>query len=100
GYNTDASGFIAPLLRKYESLKDARFAVIGAGGGARAALWGLRKERAHAALFVRDLEKAKLVADELGVECHPLTGASFDGFDLVVNSTPLGTCGEREDETP
>src|SRR5207247_1659817 len=28
GYNTNASGFIAPLLRKYESLKDGRCAVI------------------------------------------------------------------------
>jgi len=100
GYNTDASGFIAPLLRKYESLKDGRCAVIGDGGGARAALWGLRRERAHVALLVRDFEKARTVAEELGVECQPLSGASFDGFDVVVNATPLGTRGEREDETP
>jgi len=46
------------------------------------------------------VEKAKPVAEGLGVERHPLTGASFDGFDVVVNSTPLGTRGEREDETP
>src|SRR6266849_2306472 len=38
GYNTDASGFIAPLRRRFGSLKNARCAIAGAGGGARAVL--------------------------------------------------------------
>jgi shikimate 5-dehydrogenase len=29
-----------------------------------------------------------------------LAGASFGGFDVVVNATPLGTRGRLEDETP
>jgi shikimate 5-dehydrogenase len=29
-----------------------------------------------------------------------LDGASFEGFDIVVNATPLGTLGQFENETP
>jgi 3-dehydroquinate dehydratase/shikimate dehydrogenase len=54
GYNTDAPGFIAPLRDAFGSLKGARCAIIGAGGGARAALWALRKEGADVTLFVRE----------------------------------------------
>jgi shikimate 5-dehydrogenase len=31
---------------------------------------------------------------------RPLEGASFAGFDLVVNATPLGMVGQFETETP
>ena len=29
-----------------------------------------------------------------------LAAASFAGFDIVINTTPLGTAGQLEDETP
>jgi shikimate 5-dehydrogenase len=29
-----------------------------------------------------------------------LDGSRFDGFDLVINATPLGTAGQSESETP
>ena len=100
GYNTDAPGFISPLQRRFGSLKSARCAIIGAGGGARAALWALRNEGAYVALFGRDPDKAGPVAEEFGVEYRTLGAARFDAFDLVINATPLGTRGEREDDTP
>jgi 3-dehydroquinate dehydratase/shikimate dehydrogenase len=99
GYNTDAAGFILPLRDRYGSLKSARCAIIGAGGAARAALWGLRKESAQVVLFARDVAETKPVAEAFGLECQPLTGATFDGFDIVVNATPLGTAGECQNET-
>ena len=99
GYNTDARGFIAPLKRQFGSLQGARCAVIGAGGGARAALWALRNESAQVALFARDPEKARLVSEEFGIASYPVPAASFAGFDIVVNATALGTRGARETET-
>ncbi|HVS21736.1 MAG TPA: shikimate dehydrogenase [Pyrinomonadaceae bacterium] len=100
GYNTDTLGFISPLREKYGALNGARCAIIGAGGAARAALSGLRNENGQPTLFARDVLKAKPVAEEFGVECRPLAGARFDGFDILVNATSLGTRGEHENATP
>ncbi|MDX6404667.1 MAG: 3-dehydroquinate dehydratase / shikimate dehydrogenase [Blastocatellia bacterium] len=99
GYNTDADGFITPLRRKFGLLERARCAIVGAGGGARAALWALRREGADVALFVRDLDKAQLASRELGVDSYPVSAQPFAGFDIVVNATPLGTRGVREKDT-
>ncbi len=54
GYNTDAAALVAPLHEKGLSLRDARCAVIGAGGAARSALWALQHEGARVTLFARD----------------------------------------------
>lgn len=100
GYNTDAAGFIAPLGRLLGSLYGARCAVIGAGGGGRAAMWALREKGAHVVLFARNPDQASPVAQAFGVECRPLGTDRFDGFDIVINATPLGTRGELERDTP
>jgi 3-dehydroquinate dehydratase/shikimate dehydrogenase len=100
GYNTDAVGFIGPLKSRIGSLEGVRCAVIGAGGAARAVVWALRQERAIVTVFCRDPEKAKAIRDPFEVSCRPLAGATFFGFDIVVNATPLGTRGELETETP
>jgi 3-dehydroquinate dehydratase/shikimate dehydrogenase len=100
GYNTDWPGFITPLRQRFGSLKGARCALIGAGGGARAALWALRNDGADVTLFVRDPDKAKPVAKEFGVDYQPLAGAHFDQFEIVINATPLGTRGECAEQAP
>ncbi len=100
GYNTDAPGFIAPLRNAFGSLKGARCAIIGGGGGARAALWALRNEDADVMLFVRDQGKASSVATEFGVDCRQLAGARLNQFEIVINATPLGTRGDCAEQTP
>ena len=100
GYNTDASALLVPLRAINMDLRDARCAVIGAGGAARSALWILGREGARATLFARDMEKAKALAEKFGAGCAILDNASFRDFDLVINATPLGTLGARETETP
>lgn len=99
GYNTDARAALAPLEGLIE-LKGARVAVVGAGGAARALLWGLQTRGAHVTVFARDAARARATAEAFGAELEQSEGASFEGFDLVVNATPLGTRGELEGETP
>ncbi|HYO99748.1 MAG TPA: shikimate dehydrogenase, partial [Pyrinomonadaceae bacterium] len=99
GYNTDAAAALAPLTGRIE-LRGARVAVLGAGGAARALLWSLREAGARTYVYARDIERARATAEKFDAPCHALDGARFDGFDLVVNTTPLGTRGERETETP
>lgn len=78
GYNTDVDGLIEPLRERLGSLAGLRAAVIGAGGAARAAVWVLKRDRAEVTLFARDPAKGE-----------PLAGASFAGYDVVINATPV-----------
>jgi 3-dehydroquinate dehydratase/shikimate dehydrogenase len=100
GFNTDAPGFIKPLVQMFGDLRDARCAVIGNGGGASAALWSLARAGARAKVVARDGTKAGAVAERFGADWMPLEGARFDGFDVVINATPLGTLGQLESEAP
>jgi 3-dehydroquinate dehydratase/shikimate dehydrogenase len=100
GFNTDAAGFIKPLARVFGDLRDARCAVIGAGGVASAALWSFKEAGAKATLFARDAAKASALAERFQARCMQLDEARFEGFDIVVNATPLGTLGQFENETP
>jgi 3-dehydroquinate dehydratase/shikimate dehydrogenase len=99
GYNTDARAALAPLAGLL-TLRDARVAVLGAGGAARAVLWSLRESGARPTVFARSTGRARATAENFNAPCRAFDGARFDGFDLVVNTTPLGTQGERETETP
>ena len=99
GYNTDAAGFVDPLIRRFESLADRRVAIIGAGGAARAAIWALQHQGSQVTLFARDVTKAQSLAESFNVPCQSLASASFAGYDLVVNATPVGS-GAFIDQSP
>jgi 3-dehydroquinate dehydratase/shikimate dehydrogenase len=102
GYNTDAQGFIEPLKNSYGDLREAKVAILGAGGVARASIYSLKKEGAEVVIFARDLVKAKSLASEFQVELKefPKTKTNFNNFDILVNTTPLGMKGKFENETP
>ena len=99
GYNTDASAFLEPLKNRFGSLKGRRIAVLGAGGAASAALYSLKRENAKTTVFARDINKGKQLAEHWSSECRELREAVFAEFDVVVNATPLGTKGLRENQT-
>jgi shikimate dehydrogenase len=99
GYNTDAIAALQPVIEKLGSLRDARCAVIGAGGAASAILWSLRNEGAKAVLFARDEVKGRALASKFGANCERLEDNAFAGFELVMNATPLGTRGPLVDGT-
>ena len=98
GYNTDADASVVALDGLVE-MRGARVAVLGAGGAARALLWALGERGARATVFARDEERGRAVAEEFGADAARLEGARFEGFDVVANATPLGTCGAKETET-
>ena len=99
GYNTDAAGLIEPLLQRFDSLEDREVAIIGAGGAARAAIWALQRQKARVTLFARNVEKAQKLAELFNISCESLSSASLAGYDLVINTTPLGS-GEYVDQSP
>lgn len=101
GYNTDAHGFIAPLLNSYGDLTNAKVAVFGAGGAARACIYALKTSGADVTIFARDLQKAQSLVDDFKCEISNfrLKTANYNDFDIIVNTTPLGTKGELENES-
>jgi 3-dehydroquinate dehydratase/shikimate dehydrogenase len=103
GFNTDAQGFIDPLKNSYGNLRDAKVAVFGAGGAARAVVYALKNEGASVTVFARNLEKAKSLADDFEIEIKPITNYQLPitNYDIVVNTTPLGMRKSGlENETP
>jgi len=101
GYNTDAQGFIEPLLNSYGDLQRAKVAVLGSGGAARACVYALKKQGAEVTVFARVLEKAKPFAEEFAVELKKLTTngeqqTTYKDFDILVNTTPLGMKGKAD----
>ncbi|HEY6121740.1 MAG TPA: shikimate dehydrogenase [Pyrinomonadaceae bacterium] len=100
GCNTDAPAFIHVLQEKVGDLNGMNCAVIGAGGAARAALWGLKAQNASVTVFARNVQKASSVADYFKANVQSLNRSRLSDFDVVVNATPLGTSGTLVEESP
>lgn len=100
GENTDVAGFLAPLHAQEDLPQKA--IVLGAGGAARAAVAGLQELGLTVFVSARTLEKAQALTDELGGTPLPWEERTqaLDGAGLVVNATPLGMSGERQEQSP
>ncbi len=78
-------------------LKDKRAAVIGCGGAGRAIAAALVHSGAGVTLVNRGAERGQHAADLLGLPYLPLLDFSADGYDILVNATPVG---RDTDEAP
>jgi 3-dehydroquinate dehydratase/shikimate dehydrogenase len=97
GDNTDASGFLHPLLDRVE-LKGRRAAILGAGGAARAVVVAL----ASSGCTVRIHARNRARAEETAALASGLVGPwppEPESWDLLVNCTPIGMY-PRVDQTP
>jgi len=101
GYNTDAPGFIEPLLPVLsDELAPDNALVFGAGGAARAIVVALADAGMAITLAARDGDQARALLDELAPgKRHRVaamsdfaTGGDFE-FGMVVNASPLGMVG-------
>lgn len=90
GMNTDADGFLQPLLRRNVGLRGARALILGAGGAARAVGVALRTQGASVAVTARRADAAAEAADAVGADTHPWP-PSAGSWDLLVNATPIGS---------
>lgn len=99
GYNTDWQGAIIPL-EKMVSLKNKKIAVIGAGGAARAIVYGLLLKKAKVKIFNRTTKKAIDLAKEFGCEGAGLNKQKeIKDFEIVINATSVGM-SPFEDKIP
>lgn len=97
GYNTDWIGAIN-ALEKITRLDGKRVAVIGAGGAARAIVFGLVKKNANVKIFNRSVDKAEELSRELGGEFGGMGDiGEIRDFDIIINTTSVGM---NSDESP
>ncbi len=95
GFNTDVAGVVRPLEKRLK-LKGARVAVLGAGGAARAAVFGLVDQGAEVFIVNRTQEHAVTLAR--AAEAKALTHAQLakTHLDVLINTTPCGMAGSSQ----
>jgi len=79
------------------SVKEKRAAVIGCGGAGRAIAAALVQSGAGVTLINRGAERGEHAAALLGLPYIPLREFNAEGYDIVVNATPVG---RDTDEAP
>ncbi len=101
GDNTDAGGFIADLQSHAVDLEGRKVLIIGAGGSARAVVYGLAEAGCAAVTILnRTLERAAALGEAMSAYFPDVrfAAAAFpaavgdlaEGADLIVNCTSLG----------
>jgi 3-dehydroquinate dehydratase / shikimate dehydrogenase len=95
GYNTDVHGVVNPLAQRIQ-LKGARIAVLGAGGAARAAVFGLVDAGAEVFIVNRTHENAQALARAAKAKALRHDLLAKHRFDAILNSTPCGMKGSAQ----
>lgn len=99
GYNTDWEGVVVPLEKK-TTLKGKKVAVLGAGGAARAIVYGLTIKEAHVTIYNRTLAKAEEIAKVFSAKAQSLDKLEeVKEADIIVNATSIGMA-PNPNETP
>jgi shikimate dehydrogenase len=97
GSNTDWIGAVR-ALEHHITLEGARAVVLGAGGSARAVVFGLRERGARVSVLNRTPARAEALAAELGAEAAgPLSRLAATPHEVLVNTTSVGL---RSDASP
>ena len=109
GHNTDVVGFLAGFAERGIALTGKKAVLIGAGGAARAALWGLlRSGISSVVIGVRNASKGAALAADFAAD-GDVRAVSFDDSawiaacsdaDIVVQTTPLGMTPHTEEMPP
>jgi shikimate dehydrogenase len=102
--NTDVDGFIGDLLAHDVLPKGEKVIVLGAGGAARAAVYGLWQQGAEVVVVNRTLSRAQEMLMQLtfsagiqNVKAVTLDEAAEWGASLIINSTSAGMSPKVED---
>jgi 3-dehydroquinate dehydratase/shikimate dehydrogenase len=108
GYNTDykaamdclenaLGGAAAPGMPS--PLKDRKVVVLGAGGVARAIMYGLQRRGGKTTIASRTRSRAQYLADTFGGRCVEWSARHVGDAEIIVNCTPVGM-HPNVDESP
>ena len=94
---TDPDVVYAASSQQNVRVREKRAAVIGCGGAGRAIAAALAESGAGVTLINRGAERGERAASLLGLPYVPLLDFDAEGYDIVVNATPVG---RDTDEAP
>jgi len=94
GFNTDVAGIVGPLEKRM-TIAGSKVLVLGAGGAARAAVFGLRDKGAEVFILNRTPETATKLAKQSGAKVIKREALLKANFDVIVNATPVGMKGQK-----
>jgi 3-dehydroquinate dehydratase/shikimate dehydrogenase len=95
GFNTDVAGVVRPLEKRLR-LRGAKIAVLGAGGAARAAVYGLVEQGAEVFIVNRTHETAVALARKSKSKALKHALLAKTRFDVLINTTPCGMAGNKQ----
>ena len=95
GYNTDWIGFVRDL-KEFMPIQGKTFGVLGAGGAARAILFGILSEGGKPVVLNRTACKGETLAKEFGCSFLPLSEIGDLKADCIVNTTSVGMAPQIE----
>jgi len=94
GFNTDVAAIVRPLEKRLQ-LRNAKVLVLGAGGAARAAVFGLKDKGAEVFILNRTIPTAQKLAREAKAKVAKREQLAKSTFDVIVNATPIGMRGSK-----
>jgi 3-dehydroquinate dehydratase/shikimate dehydrogenase len=89
---TDPTGVLANVRRRW--ISGRRAAVVGCGGSGRAIALALSQTGASVTLVNRCRERGTQASRLLGLPFILLSRFAVEGYDLVINATPVGSQGD------
>ncbi len=95
GFNTDAAGVVRPLEQRI-TLENAKVLVLGAGGAARAAVFGLKERGAEVYILNRTAAPAQKLAHQARARMAKRPELKKRTFDVIINATPVGMGNTRD----
>ncbi len=95
GFNTDTSGVVRPLEQRI-TIEGARILVLGAGGAARAAVFGLKERGAEVYVLNRTFAQAQKLARSARARTLKRADLKKLSFDVIINATPVGMGHSQE----
>jgi 3-dehydroquinate dehydratase/shikimate dehydrogenase len=92
GFNTDVAAIIRPLEKRM-ALLGSKILVLGAGGAARSAVFGLKDRGAEIFIMNRTPASGQKLAKQAKAKYVKRADLKKHTFDAIINATPLGMDG-------
>ena len=94
GFNTDVAGIVGPISDRM-TINGAKVLVLGAGGAARAAVFGLAARGADVSILNRTVPTAQKLAREAHAKIVKRQDLKKLDFDIIINATPVGMANPK-----